>query len=106
MAAYSTMTVREPDTAYGHLHTLGDEPTVRHAVYELFPQVTAIALELLGVARLRFETSVDNRGINRYLRSFGLVPQRLLLEEPDGMARPGEFNVYELSLAGGDSRRA
>jgi hypothetical protein len=47
---------------------------------------------------LRFETTVSNRGINRYLQSFGLEPETRYLERPDGMARPGEFNVYEISL--------
>jgi RimJ/RimL family protein N-acetyltransferase len=98
LIAYSNVVVREEKTAYAHLHTLRDDPWDRRAVYALFPQVTAAALESLGATRLRFETSVGNHGINRYLQSFGLQPQRLLLSEPDGMARPGEFNVYELRI--------
>jgi RimJ/RimL family protein N-acetyltransferase len=106
LVAYSNLAVREEGTAYGHLHTLRDDAVVRRAVYHLFPQVTAMAFEYLGVTRLRFEASVDNLGINRYLQSFGLKPRRLLLEEPDGMARPGEFHVYELSLAPDDATMA
>jgi RimJ/RimL family protein N-acetyltransferase len=98
VVAYSNLVVREEGTAYGHLHTLRDDPAVRRAVYELFPRVTAVALERLGVTRLRFEASVGNEGINRYLRSFGLEPRRVSIEEPDGMARPGEFNVYDLDF--------
>jgi RimJ/RimL family protein N-acetyltransferase len=106
VVAYSNLVVGEEDTAYGHLHTLRDDPVVRRAVYELFPRVTAMALERLEVTRLRFEASTDNLGINRYLQSFGLKPRRLLIEEPDGMARPGEFNVYELSFAQDDAPAA
>lgn len=89
--AYSNLVVCGEGEACGHLHTLRDDAVVRHCVYELFPQVTAAALMRLGVSRLRFEASVNNLGINRYLQSFGLKPRRLHLKNPDGLARPGEF---------------
>jgi RimJ/RimL family protein N-acetyltransferase len=98
LVAYSNLRLLDAETACGHLHTLVSDPLVRKAVYGLFPQVIAAAAEELGISRLRFETSVSNRGINRYLQSFGLEPQTKYLEQPDGMARPGEFNVYEISL--------
>jgi len=98
VVAYSNLVVCRVGEACGHLHTLRDDAVVRQGVYLLFPQVTAVALERLGVSRLRFEASVNNLGINRYLQSFGLKPRRLHLKNPDGLARPGEFNVYELSI--------
>lgn len=99
LIAYSNLSRYGADSACAHLHTLRDDPAVRQSVYELFSRVAVAALVALGVSRLRFEASVGNRGINRYLQSFGLEPRRVHLDTPHGMARPGEFNVYELTLA-------
>jgi hypothetical protein len=99
LIAYSNLARCGEATACAHLHTLRDDPVARHSVYELFSRVALAALAELGVSKLRFEASVGNRGINRYLQSFGLQPRRLHLDSPHGMALPGEFNVYELTLA-------
>jgi RimJ/RimL family protein N-acetyltransferase len=98
LVAYTNMRVVEPGTACAHLHTLRRDRLVRRVVYALFPQVTVAAASDLGVVRLRFETTVGNDGINRYLQRFGLEPRRRWLDDPDGLARAGEFNVYELTL--------
>jgi hypothetical protein len=104
VVAYANLRVVAPDTACAHLHTLRREASVRGAVYEFFPLVSVAVLDDLGVSRLRFEASVGNRGINRYLQSFGLQPTRAYLEQPDGLARAGEFNIYEIDIAGEEER--
>jgi hypothetical protein len=101
LVAYTSMRVTAPGAAVAHFHTLRRDPLVRRAVYDLFPRVTAAIAAQLGVARLRFEPSIANRGINGYLQSFGLRPRRERLDQPDGLARAGEFNVYELVLGDG-----
>jgi hypothetical protein len=98
LVAYSNMVVRGRDTACCHLHTLRDDAMVRNVVYQFFPQVSEAVVGHLGVSRLRFEASVGNLGINRYLQSFGLESRRVYLEKPDGLAQPGDFNVYELEM--------
>jgi hypothetical protein len=98
VVAYANLLVVAPDTACAHLHTLRQEASVKSAVYRFFPLVSVAVLKDLGVSRLRFEASVGNRGINRYLQSFGLQPTKVYLEQPDGLARAGEFNIYEINV--------
>jgi RimJ/RimL family protein N-acetyltransferase len=95
VVAYTNMRAIDDQTACAHLHTLVRDETVTALVYELFGPVIAAVLEALEVSHLRFETSVENRGINKYLESFGLQPKVVQLENPDGLARPGQFKVYE-----------
>jgi hypothetical protein len=96
VVAYTNMQVVAPDAACAHMHTLRRHPAVTAAAYRLFGEVSAAALRELGVSRLRFEASVDNRGINKYLQSFGLEPRTVRIDHPHGMARRGLFNIYHL----------
>jgi hypothetical protein len=106
IVAYANLRVVAPDTACAHLHTLRQEASIRKAVYRFYPLVSVAVLDDLKVSRLRFEASVGNRGINRYLQSFGLQPTRTYLEQPDGLARVGEFNIYEIDFAGWEAERS
>lgn len=101
IVAYTNVRVIEPDRACAHFHTLRRDSVVRRAAYAFFADVMRAAGEQLHVSHVRFETSVANRGINGFLQSFGLQPRRVRLAHPDGLARAGDFNVYELTVGGG-----
>ena len=88
---------------YGYLHVhLTDERVRRSGVVSAILQRSVgvlyedvvLAYGLRGVV---LETRTRNAGINRVLTKAGFVPDRTeFLEDPDGLAGPGEFNVSVL----------
>jgi RimJ/RimL family protein N-acetyltransferase len=98
IVAYTNLNFRTEREAVAHVHTLLRDVRTRAAVMMVFPQVVRLYFELFPeLDRVVFETSPENRAINRVLQGIGLRPRRMHLERPDGMARVGEFNVYELA---------
>jgi hypothetical protein len=93
---YTNLNFKSMDEVYVHFHTLERQPFVKALVYFLFPEMLQIFFRRFPITRLIMQTSTGNRNINRFLGRFGLTPSRVHLSTPDGMARPGEFNVYEI----------
>ena len=102
LVAYTNLNFKTLDEVYVHVHTLARNSLAKALAYALFPQMIKIFFERFPITRLTMQTSPQNRNINRFLGSFGLTPERLHLDQPDGMARPGEFNVYEIPRAAAD----
>lgn len=67
------------------------------AAFRLFAPVCTAIIAELALERLRFNAALENEGINRYLRTFGLEPRRVHIDVPPGVGRAGEFNVYEVA---------
>lgn len=97
LIAYTNLNIRSGDEAYAHFHVLRDSLWTRAASYVLFPSAINVFFEATQLNKILFQTSPENRNINRMLESFGVRCRRMHLEAPDGMARPGEFNVYEIA---------
>jgi hypothetical protein len=97
--AYTNLNFRSMDEVYVHFHTLERGPLVKALVYFLFPEMIGIFFSRFPIAQLTMQTSPENRNINRFLENFGLVPRRAYLLAPDGMARAGQFNIYEILRA-------
>ncbi|MBO2448578.1 hypothetical protein J4573_15855 [Actinomadura barringtoniae] len=101
---YTNINIQGRPKGYLHVH-LTDPAARRRGV------VSAILLQSLPVLAdhvlteypidgLVLETRTRNVGINRVVRSVGLRPASTgHLEDPDGLAGPGEFNVYDLDAA-------
>jgi RimJ/RimL family protein N-acetyltransferase len=101
LIAYTNLNIRSMEEAYGHFHVLQPSLWARAVSYVLFPTAVQIFFEVLPLRRVMFQTSPENRNINRMLRNFGLEPLRVHLDAPDGMARRGEFNVYTITREAG-----
>ena len=97
--AYTNLNFRSMDEVYVHFHTLERGALVKGLVYFLFPEMLKIFFRRFPITRLIMQTSPENENINRFLGRFGLTPRRAYLSTPDGMARAGEFNVYEIDRA-------
>ncbi len=96
LISYANLNIRSSDEAYGHFHILNGGFSARGLAYLLFPAAIQIFFDVLPLRRVLFQTSPENFNINRMLESFGLKPQRVHIDVPDGMARPGAFNFYEI----------
>ena len=96
LIAYANLNIRSVDEAYAHVHTLKKGLRAKAMAYLLFSATIKAFFNEAPVNRIVFQTSPENRDVNRLLQRFGMSPTLLHLDEPDGMARPGLFNVYEI----------
>ncbi len=105
--AYTNINFSSSEEGVIHFHVLRPGPLGKAVAYLLFPEMVRIYFECFPLRRIVMQTSPANRNINRFLQRFGLEPQLRHLAKPDGMARPGDFNVYEIERgqAGRISRR-
>ena len=102
LVAYTNLNFKSMDEVYVHMHTLVRSPLAKALTYHLFPEMIKILFKCFPITHLNIQTSPENTNINRFLAKFGLVPRRAYLETPDGMARPGEFNIYQIPRAAVD----
>jgi len=96
LVAYTNLNFKSMDEVYVHFHTLERSSFVKALVYFLFPDMLRILFSCFPITRLTMQTARDNLNINRFLGKFGLVPKSVYLSTPDGMARAGQFHVYEI----------
>ncbi len=94
--AYSNADLGADGAGTVHAHVL--DPALRRVGFAsaVFLSVLRVFCTHFGIEKLVFQTSPENEAINRLVQRFGFAPRRVHLEQPDGMARPGLFNLYEV----------
>ena len=95
LIGYTHLNIDEEFTAYAHAHVIHPGLRGRGLASLLFRAMIA-AFTTCGIERLYFQTSAENEHINNLLVKFGLTAEQIQLDEPDGMARPGMFNLYRI----------
>jgi len=101
---YTNLNFASAEEACAHFHVLKPGLRSKGVSYFLFPEAIRVFFERFPIQKLVMQTSPHNEKINRLLRRFSLTPQRAFLEKPDGMARAGEFNIYEICRADIEAR--
>ena len=96
LAAYTNLNFKPMDEVYVHVHTVVRSSLAKALVYAYFPEMIKIFFNCFPINQLTMQTSAKNQNINRFLVKFGLAPRHVHLTAPDGMARPGDFNVYQI----------
>ena len=96
--AYTNLNLGSVESGEGcaHFHVLTPNLWAKAVCYVLFPEGMRIFFKTVPVDRIVFQISPQNRNIARMLDRFNLQSRLVRLEVPDGMARPGLFNVYEI----------
>jgi RimJ/RimL family protein N-acetyltransferase len=95
LLAYTNLNFRGPEVAYAHVHVLDQSLRGQGLASQFFGRAFQVFFERFpSLKKVVLETSPENRAVNGLLRKFGLTPVETELEVPDGMARPGKFNVY------------
>jgi RimJ/RimL family protein N-acetyltransferase len=108
---YTHLNIDDRLTAYAHVHVISSRARRRGLGRLLFRAMIGVFASC-GIERLYFQTAPENRDVNNLLAKFGLTAEPIHLDLPDGMARPGRFNLYEidkalmLRLAGRQEERA
>src|SRR5205807_2382149 len=100
---YSNLLVKSEDESYAHAHILDKKLRNQGLASVLFIDMIKIFFTHCPIQKLTFQTSPENKRINALIQKFGLIPKKTYLSEPDGMARPGEFYIYEITRAAFDS---
>ena len=95
LIGYTHLNIDEELTAYAHAHIIHPGFRSRGLASLLFRAMIA-AFTTCGIERLYFQISTENEHINNLLIKFGLTAEQIQLDEPDGMARPGMFNLYRI----------
>lgn len=80
-----------------HAHVLDERMRHTGLATTIASNVLATCFVNLGLQRVIVQTLPTNRASNGFLEKLGLVGRREYIEKPDGMARPGEFCVYEIT---------
>jgi RimJ/RimL family protein N-acetyltransferase len=97
--AYTNLNFRSGTEACAHFHVLKHTARVRAIMYVLFPEVIKTFFSRFRLERIEMQTLPENKNIDRLLRRFGLASRRAFLDNPDGFARRGELNIWELRSA-------
>ena len=97
LVAYTNLNFRSQSEACAHFHALKPTARVKAVMYVLFPNVIRTLFSCFPLARIEMQTLPANRNIDRLLRRFGLEPRRKFIAHPDGLARPGELDIWELT---------
>lgn len=89
-----TFLVRKTETEnYSHWHII--DPAARAGGISSAVYMTRLNLYfgLFPIERLIHQTRVSNTGVNRMLDKFVPVAKTEFVEQPDGLAKPGEFHI-------------
>lgn len=98
---YANINAHGRKQGYVHVHVT-DASARKQGLVTAFligslPVIASLILPQLAVDSLVLETRTRNVGINRVVENAGLRPVRSgYLANPDGVAGPGEFNIYIL----------
>jgi RimJ/RimL family protein N-acetyltransferase len=104
LLAYTNLNFRSECEACAHFHVLKHVARVKAIMYVLFPEVMKTFFSRFQLQRIEMQTLPENKSIDRLLRHFGLAPSSQFVESPDGFARAGDLNIWEVSRNSGIGR--
>jgi len=99
VVAYTNVNFRGRD-GYPHVHFIDAEARNQGIASFLVPFILKMFFVHLPIDRLILEARTRNTRINRVVAKLGFQPtETRFLERPDGLAGPGDFNVYVVEPA-------
>jgi RimJ/RimL family protein N-acetyltransferase len=95
VTSYTNLHFVRPDENYLHAHIIRPSARGKGLASSSFANVMQIVFrEFPRVDRLLLVTQPHNEAINRTLTKVGLSFERRWYDEPDGLPKPGWFNVF------------
>jgi RimJ/RimL family protein N-acetyltransferase len=93
LAGYTLLNQYAPDTNYSHWHIMN--PRLRGAGLStaLYPHRIKTYFDLVPIRRLIHQTRTRNTAVNRMLDKYVPIAETRYIEDPDGVALPGEFHL-------------
>jgi RimJ/RimL family protein N-acetyltransferase len=93
LVGYTLLNRYAPDTNYSHWHIIVPERRAAGISSALYPHRIKLYFDLFSLARLTHQTRTRNLAVNRMLDKFIAVAETRHIENPDGVALPGEFHL-------------
>ena len=92
-AGYTLLNRYAPDINYSHWHIT--DPSLRASGLStaLYPHRIKTYFDLTPIERLIHQTRTRNLAVNRMLDKYVPVAETCTVEDPDGVALPGEFHL-------------
>ena len=93
LAGYTLLNRHAPETNYSHWHIMLPHLRGSGISTALYPYRIKTYFDLVPIERLIHQTRTRNTAVNRMLDKFVAVSETCHVEQPDGVARPGEFHL-------------
>jgi RimJ/RimL family protein N-acetyltransferase len=88
-----------PETNYSHWHIIAPERRAAGISTALYPHRIKLYFDLYPLERLTHQTRTRNLAVNRMLDKFVPVAETRHIDNPDGVALPGEFHLRYVTRA-------
>lgn len=93
LAGYTLLNRYTPETNYSHWHITVPHLRASGISTALYPYRIKAYFDLVPIERLIHQTRTRNAAVNRMLDKYVPVTETRHIEQPDGVALPGEFHV-------------
>jgi len=93
LVGYTLLNRYSEEENYSHWHIVVPELRGKRISTALYPLRIKTYFEVAPIARLIHQTRTRNVAVNRMLDKFVQVVETRYIENPDGVASPGEFNL-------------
>jgi hypothetical protein len=93
LVGYTLLNRYSADANYSHWHIIVSKLRARGLSTALYPYRIKAYFDMVPIAQLIHQTRTRNLGVNRMLDKFIPVTETKFIDEPDGVASPGEFHL-------------
>jgi hypothetical protein len=93
MIGYTLLNQYSPEANYSHWHIVSEDRRAAGVSSSLYPYRIKMYFETSNIARLIHQTRTRNTGVNRMLDKYVPVAETRYVDNPDGVALPGEFHL-------------
>jgi len=99
LVGYTLLNRYAPEINYSHWHIIAAERRAAGLSSALYPHRIKLYFDLYPLARLTHQTRTRNIAVNRMLDKFVPVAETKHVDNPDGVALPGEFHLRYVTRA-------
>jgi hypothetical protein len=92
-AGYTLLNRYAPEANYSHWHITESRFRAAGLSSALYPHRIKMYFDLAPITRLIHQTRTRNIGVNRMLDKYVPIAETQSIENPDGVAGPGEFHI-------------
>lgn len=97
LAGYTLLNRYSPEKNYSHWHIIVPELRAKGISTSLYPLRIKSYFDVAPISRLIHQTRTTNVAVNRMLDKFVPISETKQIENPDGVALPGEFHLRYVS---------
>ena len=93
LIGYTLLNQYSPETNYSHWHIISEDRRAAGVSSALYPYRVRMYFGTSNIERLIHQTRTRNIGVNRMLDKYVPVAETRFVDNPDGVALPGEFHM-------------